>query len=259
MPDVWDVAQYEKFKDERSQPFFDLLALVEPRPDMRSVDLGCGTGELTAILHRQLGCTEMLGIDNSLAMLEKSRAFATDTLRFEQRTIDDFANDCDDEHYDLIFSNAALQWVEDHAALLPQLAARLTPLGQLAIQVPANHDHPAQTTAQQLARREPYQAALGGFVRLAPVLPPEGYARILHSIGLARQHVRLQVYGHLLPDRDAVAEWTKGTVLTDYEKRLPPELYAQFWGDYKAELRSELEDARPYFFTFKRILLWASR
>ena len=89
--DSWDPGQYAKFLRERSAPFFDLLDLVEPRPGMRVVDLGCGTGELTRQLHERLGARETLGLDRSAKMLEKSAAFAAPGLRFEQGTVEEFA------------------------------------------------------------------------------------------------------------------------------------------------------------------------
>src|SRR5829696_10500333 len=113
----WNPAQYEQFRDERSQPFFDLLDLVQPRPEMRVVDLGCGTGELTWELHRRLAARETLGIDNSPAMLARSMAFAGDGLRFEPGDIGAFKSE---GGYDLVFSNAALHWIPDHEALLPR-------------------------------------------------------------------------------------------------------------------------------------------
>src|SRR5581483_9549779 len=104
MSDNWNPAQYERFRDERSQPFFDLLALVEARPQMRVVDLGCGTGEWTRALHQRLSATETLGLDSSAAMLAKTQQFADDGLRFEQGDIAEFAAAGE---YDLVFSNAA--------------------------------------------------------------------------------------------------------------------------------------------------------
>ena len=119
----WNPEQYEQFKQERSQPFFDLMALVQPRPAMHVVDLGCGTGELTRLLHERLDAQETLGIDSSEAMLGKSSAFAGSGLSFEKRDLRDLPPA---KRYDLIFSNAALHWVPDHEQTLAMLARQLT-------------------------------------------------------------------------------------------------------------------------------------
>src|SRR5215468_3916801 len=124
--DPWKHAQYEKFRDERSQPFFDLMALVEPRPGLRAVDLGCGTGELTRELHRRLKARETLGLDRSASMLEKSAAYAGDGLRFERRDIEAFLDDPGGA-FDIVFSNAALHWVDDHERALERLRSALAP------------------------------------------------------------------------------------------------------------------------------------
>src|SRR5215211_1167588 len=252
----WNPAQYERFRDERSQPFFDLLDLVQPQPAMRVVDLGCGTGELTRELHRRLAARETLGIDNSPAMLARSTAFAGDGLRFEPGDIGTFKSE---GGYDLIFSNAALHWVPDHETLLPRLVAALTATGQLAVQVPANDDHASHATAVEVAREAPFREALGGHVRQSPVLVPEVYATLLHRLGFKDQHVRLQVYAHELESREAVVEWVRGSVLTDYERRLPAELWPRFLERYRDRLLPQLEDAKPFFYPFKRVLLWGSR
>jgi trans-aconitate 2-methyltransferase len=255
-PDSWNPTQYEKFQAERAAPFFDLLALVQGRPSMRVVDLGCGTGELTRRLHEQLQARETLGIDRSAAMLAKSSAFACAGLRFEQDDIETFVAP---SGYDLVFSNAAIQWTPEHEALLGRLIAALADGGQLAIQMPANHDHPSHTVAAEVAAEPPFREALGGYLRLSPVLAPEQYALALHRLGFKAQHVRLQVYGHLLSSRADVVEWVKGTLLTDYEARMPPELFTRFLERYRARLLPCLEDATPYFYPFKRIHLWAQR
>src|SRR5215204_6369461 len=94
-PADWHPEQYGRFHGQRAQPFFDLLDLVEPQAEMRVVDLGCGTGELTRELHRRLSARETTGIDNSPAMLAKSAAFAADGLRFEQGDIGTFTGQGD--------------------------------------------------------------------------------------------------------------------------------------------------------------------
>ena len=253
--DAWNPDQYEHFHDERSRPFRDLLALVRPRPGMRVVDLGCGTGELTEEMHRTLGAQETVGVDSSDAMLARARDRVADGLRFERGDIAEFAPG---PRFDLVFSNAALHWLPDHATLVRRLAGALREGGQLAVQVPANYDHPSHTVAREVADEEPFRSALGAARDAQPgVLAPEKYAAILDGLGATDQHVRLQVYAHRLSARDEVVEWTKGTLLTAYERRLPADVFAQFLGRYRERLLPRLEDTRPHLFLFKRILMWA--
>jgi len=253
---AWDPEQYERFGVQRTQPFYDLLALVRSRPGMRVVDLGCGTGGLTQVLHRRFAAAETMGIDNSPAMLAKSGAFVEEGLRFERADIRDLAPD---HRYDLIFSNAALQWVPNHKELLYRLTASLAANGQLAVQVPANDDHPSHVVAAEVAGEEPFREVLGGYTRRNHVLEPEGYAILLDRLGFRDQHVRLQVYGHRLGSREEVVEWVKGSLLTDYRGRMPAEPYQRFLDRYRERLIPQLEDTRPYFYPFKRILMWAQR
>lgn len=253
---AWDPAQYERFCDERAQPFWDLLALVRPAAGMRVVDLGCGTGELTRELHRRLGAARTLGLDSSPEMLERSRAFAGEGLAFERGDIADFQAAGE---LDLVFSNAALHWLPDHPALLLRLARALAPGGQLAVQVPANHDHPSHAVAAEVAGEPPFREALGGHVRRSPVLPPEQYACLLSRLGFEEQEVRLAVYGHRLESREGVIEWVKGTTLTDYRRRLDAATWERFLERYRERLLPRLADERPYFFPFKRILMWGRK
>jgi len=254
--DAWDPERYAKFLRERSAPFFDLLDLVEPRPAMRVVDLGCGTGELTRQLHDRLGARETLGVDRSAKMLGKSAAFAAPGLRFEQLHVEDFSPSAP---VDLVFSNAALHFVERHEELWPRLASFLAPGGQLAVHLPANQDHPTHVTAREVAREEPFAAALGGYVHPTHVLPVEVYATLLHRLGFARQGVKLVVYTHLLESRESVVEWVRGSILTEYESRLPARLFTEFLAAYRGRLLPRLADERPFFFTFKRVLMHAAR
>ena len=258
--DAWNPTQYDKFRREREQPFFDLLALVQPAPDMRVVDLGCGTGKLTRLLHAKLQARETVGVDRSARMLESAQAEATIDqpagLRFQIGTIEAFTGR---NEYDLILSNAAFHWVEDHEALITRLAAALRPGGQLAFQVPAMHGATSHTIAEDLTAAEPFRAAFGGWRRPQPVLTPDAYARLLYRAGLTDQTVRLAVYPHLLESAENMVEWMKGTLLTEYERRLTPELFVEFVAAYRARLLATLEEARPFFFPFNRILCWGRR
>jgi trans-aconitate 2-methyltransferase len=282
MRDIWDPRQYDKFQREREQPFFDLLGLVQRRPGMRVVDLGCGTGKLTRTLHDRLEALETLGIDRSDSMLAGAREENPPAgLRFETGTIEDFASadtglnadvarklpldaargnqPSEGEHWDLIFSNAALHWVDEHERLLAQLAARLGPFGQIAFQVPAQHDTLTHRLAEELAAEEPYRSAFAGWRRSQPVLTADAYARILHRCGFIDQKSQLIVYPHILASREEVVEWVKGTMLTEYKRHLPEAVYDQFVDAYRLRLLERLEDSRPFFYPFKRILCWGQR
>jgi trans-aconitate 2-methyltransferase len=238
---TWSPEQYEKFKAERAQPFWDLVALIDPRQHMRILDLGCGTGELTRSLHKQLGARETLGIDSSAEMLAK--APTTPGLHFQKASIETFGQ----KGFDLIFSNAALHWVQDHVRLFVRLAGMLTRDGQIAIQMPANDGHWSHVIAAQVARE------LGLEVRPTPLLTAEGYATLLFELGFKRQHVRMQIYGHVLPSSEDVIEWVKGTLLTFYEGRDP-----RFMPLYRERLLQRIGNTKPYFYTYKRVLIWAS-
>ena len=114
-------------------------------------------------------------------------------------------------------------------------------------------------TAVEVAREAPFQEALGGHVRQSPVLAPEVYATLLHRLGFREQHVRLQVYVPELESREAVVEWVRGSVLTDYERRLPAELWPRFLERYRERLLPQLDHTRPFFYPFKRVLFWGAR
>jgi trans-aconitate 2-methyltransferase len=237
---IWNPRQYEKFRDERSAPFFDLMAMVQPLPGGRVVDLGCGTGELTRSLHEHTGATETTGIDSSETMLAKGAAFAGAGLRFERGDVSRWGPE---GSFDLVFSNAALQWVDDHERLFPRLMSAVAPAGQIAVQMPANNDHPSHVTAHWVAAQEPFRTYLGGYVRSWPVMPPEWYAELLDREGFAEQSVRLQVYGHHLGSREDVVEGKNAS--TDYEKRMTAEQYAGIPGRVPCETVATL-DRRPY-------------
>jgi trans-aconitate 2-methyltransferase len=254
MNDPWNPAQYAKFLAEREQPFYDLLEMIQRAPGMRIVDLGCGMGRLTGMLHDRLGAEQTIGIDRSARMLEAAQS--RDGLRFEVGTIEGFDASAE---YDLVFSNAALHWVEHHDILIPRLAAAVKPGGQIALQLPALHDDPSHVVAEELTGEEPFRSAFAGWHRPQPVLAPEGYARLLYHAGFSWPQVRLVIYPHVLANRGEVVEWMKGTLLTEYERHLPPELFPAFLEAYRTRLMDHLQPTEPFFFPFNRILCWGRR
>jgi trans-aconitate 2-methyltransferase len=249
----WNPAQYHKFARERFAPFDDLLALIHRRDGLRVVDLGCGTGELTRRLADALPNSEVLGIDTSEEMLERARTHERPGLRFERGSIETA-----DGEWDLVFSNAALQWVKDHRSLLPQILSLVTPGGQLAVQVPSNHAHPSHTAIAALAGEEPFKRALHGWTRRSPVLGIEVYAELLYTFGATDIVVFEKVYPHVLENADAIVEWMRGTALVPLLERLPPELHEAFLERYRQRLR-ERRPSSPVFFAFRRILISATR
>lgn len=249
----WDPDRYHTFQRERFAPFDDLIALVRKSEGMRVIDLGCGTGELTSRLADLLPRSEVLGIDTSPEMLARAEPRSRPNLRFELGSIETA-----DGEWDLVFSHAALQWVSDHRSLLPQLFALVRPGGQIAVQMPSNHTHPAHGLIVKTATEEPFRTALRGWTRKSPVLPIETYAELLYTYGGTDIVVTERVYPHVLANADAVAEWTAGTALVPYLERLPAELREPFMERYRSRLR-ERWPSSPVFYGFRRILLSATR
>jgi trans-aconitate 2-methyltransferase len=249
----WNPEKYHQFQAERTAPFEDLLKLVQVRPGMRAVDLGCGTGELTRRLADALPGSDVLGLDSSAAMLEKAMAWSGSGLRFASGDQAELSGS-----YDLIFSNAALQWSEDHAALIPRLFGCLNSGGQIAVQVPSNHDHVSHRVYRETAALEPFSRLLRGFNRRSPVLPIEAYARLLFEAGASDILVFEKVYPHVLEDADAVVDWISGTALVPYYERLGTEGRAEFEAAIRQRMAAELPGS-PIFYPFKRILFTAFR
>ncbi|HZU13962.1 MAG TPA: methyltransferase domain-containing protein [Chloroflexota bacterium] len=247
----WDPDRYHQFQRERALPFEDLLELVHVRPDLDVIDLGCGTGELTARLARALPRSHVVGLDSSPQMLQRAQAVEHPHLHFRQGDLADLTGT-----WDLIVSNAAIQWVDDHRALLPRLFGALRPNGQIAVQIPSNYGHISHRLILDVASQEPFQTALCGWVTHRSVLTIEEYAGIFYDLGAAEITVFEKVYPHVLPDADAVADWTRGTALVPYMERLPEDLQGPFLDRYRDALRAALP-TRPVFYPFRRTLFSA--
>jgi trans-aconitate 2-methyltransferase len=248
----WNPDLYHKFESERSAPFYDLLALVEVRQNLKVVDLGCGTGELTRQLADELPNSEVTGLDSSPQMLEKSASFQRPGLVFVQGDQAALTGE-----WDLIFSNAALHWSENHAELIPYLYGKLAPGGQIAVQVPSNHNHISHQIYRQTADEEMFKFVLNGFQRYAPVLKIDDYARILFQCGAEDIVVFEKIYPHVLEDADAVVEWISGTALVPYFERLG-KYKDEFVQAVREKMRTAMPD-RPVFYPFRRTLFSAKK
>jgi trans-aconitate 2-methyltransferase len=250
---MWNAAQYQKFSSERDRPFFDLLEQVKIHFPRGVVDLGCGTGHLTAALLERFPDAQVWGVDSSAQMLESARAHAVaGKLEFMQGDVRDWSPP---RPLELIVSNAALQWVPDHAALLPKLAAMLEDAGCLAVQMPANFDSPTHTILRELTSsfglhdaNEPRHAQ-----------PPEWYVDTLFALGF---HVNAweTTYQHVLHGENPVLEWVKGTALRPVLARLEGRQRDEFLAEYGARLLKAYP-ARSFgtLLPFKRSFFVASK
>jgi trans-aconitate 2-methyltransferase len=246
----WNPENYEKFKAERFQPFEDLAALVRIRPGLKVIDLGCGTGELTRRLADRLPESEVLGIDNSPQMLEKAKAQVRPGLAFERRGIEAVSGT-----WDLVFSNAAIQWVKGHESLVPWLMSLVRPGGQLVAQVPRGN--PAMEMIPLVAGEPPFREALGGWTQEFSCLPLYSYAELLYRGGAEDMVIMEKVYPHILRDAAAIVDWYEGSALLPYLERLG-DLGEAFKERYRQRLRLRWPET-PVFFGFQRVLFAATR
>ena len=161
---MWDPELYQRFGDERSRPFFDLLGRVAAEAPGRVVDLGCGPGTLTAALARRWPGAEVRGIDSSAEMIEAAQALPDSGHRLSF-ALGDVRDWKPDGPVDVIISNAVLQWVPDHLATAARWAGFLPAGGWLAFQVPANFDQPSHQALRELVGSDHWRPLLAG-VRL---------------------------------------------------------------------------------------------
>ena len=251
---AWNPDTYNQFKEERFAPFYDLLHLLNIRENLHVIDLGCGTGELTAKLAIRLAGSTVLGVDASPEMLQQSAAFANDRLQFHCRSIERQLTT--GQQFDLVFSNAAIQWVTNHPKLLPDIINTIKPDGQLLIQLPAQHHNATNKILQTLSNEPDYQPLFQNWERVSPVLEPDVYAQLLFENGGTQITVYEKIYPLIVPDTDALFTWVSGTALLPYLEKLPAENRDQFIRDYKNRLAQQFPST-PVFYPFKRILMSA--
>jgi trans-aconitate 2-methyltransferase len=234
------------------EPFRDLLKLVKIRGGMSVIDLGCGTGEITEKLVNKLPGSSVVGIDSSREMLQMAKVRERPGLRFKLCSIDGIEG-----QWDLIFSNSALHWIDNHYDLVAILFSKVKKDGQLVIQVPSNHHHRTRTLLSAIAEYGPFRKALKGWIRTSPVLSINEYAELLFKNGGTNIVIYEKVYPHVLDDVDAVIDWMRGSVLIPYLDRLPKDLHENFIGLYRERLLEKWPKG-PIFFPYRRILFAAT-
>ena len=235
---MWDPTQYLRYADERARPFVELVARVPVEDPGVVVDLGCGPGTLTALLRRRWPHARVLGVDSSPEMVARARTEVPD-LAVVEADVNDPGAWAPGEPVDLLVSNATLQWVPGHLALLPALLDRVRPGGCLAFGVPGNFDEPSHTERAALAAEPPYAAHTAG-VPAPAAHDAATYLEVLTGLGCTVDAWET-TYLHVLHGTDPVLEWIAGTSLRPTMRTLPAELRESF----REELRGRLAAAYP--------------
>jgi trans-aconitate 2-methyltransferase len=206
---MWNPSQYERFRDERKRPFFELLARVDAAAPAQVVDLGCGTGDLTLVLAERWPSAQVTGVDSSEEMIaEARRRPAADRVRFE---LADLAEWTPPAPVDVIISNAALHWLPDHATLLRRLVTLAAPGGVIAFQIPANFEAPSHRRIDQLRAHPRFATALTN-VKRGQAGRLDFYEAHLAGLGFTVDAWET-TYLHVLQGEDPVLQWLLGTTL----------------------------------------------
>ena len=257
---TWNADQYLKFAAERTQPARDLLARIRAPRSAKVIDLGCGPGNSTTLLAERWPDAELTGLDNSMAMIDQ----ANSDFPGRRWVVGDIAEwaGAEGEPFDVVFSNAAMQWVDDHETVYPALLRRVAPGGALATQVPANLDAPAHMQMRELASTPAWAALLpSGGVREWYVHEPEFYYDLL-AAHAARLDLWVTDYIHVMDGAAGIVEWYKGTGLRPFLDALPDDAEREnFLADYTDRL-AEAYPAQPdgrVLFPFRRFFLVAYR
>ncbi|MGE8065644.1 trans-aconitate 2-methyltransferase [Pseudomonas sp. NPDC089569] len=254
----WSARQYVAFEDERTRPARDLLAAI-PAADVRTaIDIGCGPGNSTELLVERFTGATVRGLDSSTDMIDAARK-RLPQVQFDIADIDTWS---DNGPFDLIFANAVLQWVPDHAALLPSLVSKLAPGGSLAIQMPDNLNQPSHRLMREVAAQGPWAARLLGAATQRTEMADAGTYYSMLKPHCRRVDVWRTTYHHpLAGGASAVVEWFKGSGLRPFLQPLDEAERAQYLKQYQAAI----EQAYPaladgsVLLPFPRLFLVATR
>ena len=229
----WNAALYRQFEQERTRPAQELLNRVTLGNPRAIVDLGCGPGNSTELLVQRFPKAEVLGLDSSDDMLASARA-RLPGCRFIKA---DIAAWQPDQAPDLLYANAALQWVPDHARLFPHLLSLLAAGGCLAIQMPDNLDEPSHRLMRAVAAQDPWASLIGDAgAKRAKRQPATAYYDLLARA--AEIDIWQTTYHHLMPSAEAIVSWVRATGLRPFLDPLPPEMQSDFLTAYQREIEA---------------------
>lgn len=204
----WNSEQYLKFREQRTQPARDLIMRIQRNAPKSVVDIGCGPGNSTFLLKEFFPNADLLGIDSSANMIERAKAEHSD-IAFRVCDARSLSGS-----YDLLFSNACLQWIPDHASLIPFLMDKLNDHGVLAVQIPMNGEEPLFKLIHEIAQ-EPEWGLHDVPLQPNEALTPQSYFDILSGCSSSFDIWETKYY-HRLQNHKALVEWVKGTRIRPY-------------------------------------------
>lgn len=252
----WNPVIYNEFKEIRYQPFFDLMNLISEKDLKNCIDIGCGTGEQTKILSEKIEVANFLGIDSSEEMLSKSNKYKNDRLQFKLSTIEEFAES--ESNWDLIFSNAALQWSDNHNELFPKLISKLNQGGQFAVQMPFQNENILNKILIEMVQENPFADFLQGYIRNSPVLHIDDYTSIMFEEGLSNITIFLKVYPIIAESEIDLLNFISGSALIPYMERLDSDKQELFTAEYAKRIKSHFKKF-PAIYSFKRVLMYGTK
>ncbi|MBE6759005.1 MAG: methyltransferase domain-containing protein [Ruminococcaceae bacterium] len=253
----WNSALYLQFTKQRTQPAIDLAARLSVSDPCRLLDIGCGPGNSTAVIMERFPQAQATGVDSSENMLAKARADHP-SARFELCDVSCELSALGGD-WDVIFSNACLQWVPDHGRILGELMSMLREGGELAVQMPVNHNEPIERVIAQTAESDRWRAHFSSD-GVYHTLTAGEYYDIL-SAAASCVDIWQTTYYHVMPSHDAIMDWYRSTGLRPYLNVLSDEDKVQFEADVLAGLRREypLQADGCVLFPFPRLFFIARK
>ncbi|MBO1541301.1 trans-aconitate 2-methyltransferase [Pseudomonas sp. OA65] len=254
----WSAKQYVAFEQERTRPSRDLLAAIPPVEARTVIDLGCGPGNSTELLVEHFSGATVRGLDSSSDMIDAARK------RLPAVTFDtaDIGQWDEPGPFDVIFANAVLQWLPDHATLLPSLMSKLAPGGSLAIQMPDNLHQPSHRLMREIAANGPWASQLAAAAdSRTEMADASAYYSILKP-HCSRVDVWRTTYHHPLAGGAAgVVEWFKGSALRPFLEPLDEAQREQYLARYLKAIEQAYpaQDDGTVLLPFPRLFMVATR
>jgi len=254
---AWDAGLYLQFANERARPAADLIARISLRDPAHIVDIGCGPGNSTQMLHKRWPQATIIGVDNSAEMLAEA-SVAHPGWSWIQA---DAATWSGGDRFDLVFSNAALHWLPNHAEVFPRLFQLVAPGGAFALQMPANFHAPAHRIMSEVAQEPLWRGALKNAGAGIGVESLSFYYDLLHPLAASLDLWETE-YLHILEGPEAILEWIRGTGMRPYLQALPDNHQRKQFQDLCLERLGKAyprQSSGKVLFPFRRIFVVAYR